>query len=160
IGVGGQIGPINAPTVLNAALNFRQFWNGRAASLEEQIDGPIQAAGEMGSTWSDVVRKLRGVPDFHRRFDALYRAGVSAANVRDAIATFERSLVTPSRFDRYLEGDSTAITEREREGYAIFKNYGCVSCHQGANVGGNMYQVFGVMDDYFAARGNLTAADD
>lgn len=140
VGIGRAVGNINAPTVLNSSLNFRQFWDGRAASLEEQVNGPIAAKPEMGSSWDEILAKLRRDPELTRRFRRHYPDGIDEPNVRDAIATFERSLVTPSRFDRYLLGEHDAISANEREGYEIFKNYGCASCHQGANVGGNMYQ--------------------
>jgi cytochrome c peroxidase len=160
IGIGGAEGDVNAPTVFNSSFNFRQFWDGRAATLEDQIEGPLTHPKEMGSTWPDVVRKLGGDRAYVMAFQALYPDGIQRANIKDAIATFERSLVTSnSRFDKFLRGDRQALTDRERAGYQRFKAYGCVSCHQGANVGGNMYQRFGVAADYFADRGNITKAD-
>jgi cytochrome c peroxidase len=159
VGIGGQVGPINTPTVLNSGLNFRQFWNGRAASLEEQAAGPVHNPGEMGSNWKEVLGKLGQDKKVISQFDAIYGDGLQPANIQDAIATFERSLITPSRFDRYLRGDSGAINEDERTGYQMFKNYGCIACHQGVNIGGNMYQTFGVLGNYFQDRGNLTEAD-
>jgi cytochrome c peroxidase len=93
-------------------------------------------------------------------FAAIYLDGITPRNVASAIATFERSLDTPkSRFDRYLRGDPAALSEQERQGYRLFKSYGCVSCHQGVNVGGNMLQTFGVVADYFAGRGTVPKAD-
>jgi cytochrome c peroxidase len=146
--------------VFNSSLNFRQFWDGRAATLEEQIDGPVGSPLELGSGWDEVVGKLREDPDYRGRFAGLYPDGVQARNVKDAIATFERSLLTPnSRFDRYLGGDRTALNTDERQGYERFKAYGCVACHQGAGLGGNMFAHFGVMEDYFAGRDDLTEAD-
>jgi cytochrome c peroxidase len=146
VGINGAIGSRNAPTVFNSGLNFRQFWDGRAATLEEQIDGPISAPGEMGSNWMEIIRKLDSSPTYVTSFGGLYGDGITSTSVKNAIATFERSLNTPnSRFDRFLSGDTTAITSAEVDGYAEFKSFGCVSCHQGANVGGNMYQRFGVM---------------
>jgi cytochrome c peroxidase len=159
VGIGGQVGPINTPTVLNSGLNFRQFWNGRAATLEEQAAGPVHNPGEMGSNWKEVLGKLGQDRKLISQFDSLYDNGLQPANIQDAIATFERSLLTPSRFDRYLRGDSSAITEEERTGYQLFKNYGCVACHQGVNIGGNMFQTFGVLGNYFEDRGKLTDAD-
>ncbi|HKV42682.1 MAG TPA: cytochrome c peroxidase [Blastocatellia bacterium] len=160
IGIHGTSGPINAPTVFNSGGNFRQFWDGRAESLEDQIDGPVQAAGEMGSKWPDVIGKLSKSLNYVGAFGALYPDGIQVRNIKDAIATFERSLTTPnSRFDRYLRGDQNALTADEIQGYQIFKSYGCVSCHQGIGVGGNMFQTFGVMADYFADRGHITKAD-
>ena len=159
VGIKGQVGPINTPTVLNAAFNFRQFWNGRAASLEEQAAGPVHNPGEMGSNWDEVLGKLRQDAKMVEFFKNIYGDGMQPRNIQDSIATYERSLVTPSRFDRFLRGDSTAITQDEKRGYELFKNYGCVACHQGVNVGGNMYQTFGVLGNYFKDRGNLTDAD-
>jgi len=159
VGIKGQVGPINTPTVLNAGLNFRQFWNGRAATLEEQAAGPVHNPGEMGSNWDEVLGKLGQDQKTVELFKTVYADGLQPRNIQDAIATFERSLVTPSRFDRYLRGDANAISEDEKRGYQLFKNYGCVACHQGVNVGGNMYQTFGVLGNYFKDRGNITDAD-
>ena len=146
VGLGGALGGINAPTVFNSGLNFAQFWDGRAGTLEDQIDGPIQHPQEMGTTWPAVIARLRIVPDYAKSFGRLYPDGMTVRNIKDAIATFERSLVTPnSRFDRFLNGDGQAITEEEHKGYTYFKSLGCVSCHQGINIGGNMFQPFGVM---------------
>jgi cytochrome c peroxidase len=159
-GIGGAVGDVNSPTVFNSGFNFRQFWDGRAATLEDQIDGPVQNPKEMGSTWPEVVAKLTQDPSYVAPFRELYPDGIQRATIKDAIATFERSLITPNApFDKYLNGDQTALTAEERAGYQRFKAYGCVSCHQGINVGGNMYQTFGVMADYFADRGNVTKAD-
>ena len=159
-GFQGKFGGVNAPSVLNAALNFRQFWDGRADTLEAQIDIVVQNPVEMGSSWREVLAKLAADPAYRRDFAAAYRDGLTAANVRDAIASYERTLITPnSRFDQYLRGDHNAITAAEKTGYAKFKQYGCVACHQGVNVGGNMFQKFGVMGDYFARRGKPTDAD-
>jgi cytochrome c peroxidase len=160
VGIGGAVGPINSPTVWNSGFSFRQFWDGRAASLEEQADGPVHAAAEMGSSWPEVIEKLSADQDFSARFQKVYPSGLTAENLRDAIATFERSLVTPnSAFDQFLNGDESALTEQQAAGYRMFLEYGCVSCHQGVAMGGNMFQRFGIMGDYFADRGNVTEAD-
>ncbi|MFN6961375.1 MAG: cytochrome-c peroxidase [Rhodocyclaceae bacterium] len=161
IGIGGQQGPINTPTVLNAALNFVQFWDGRAATLEEQAAGPIHNPLEMGSNWNEVIAKLAADADYPRLFAAAFPArGITAATIAEAIAAYERSLLTPSRFDAWLQGDDAALSEQEQRGYRLFLDYGCASCHQGANVGGNLFQRFGVLGDYFAERGKpVTAAD-
>lgn len=159
-GIGGREGSINAPTVFNSGFNFRQFWDGRAEGLEDQVDGPLQHPAEMGATWTQALAFLNADAAYRKEFAELFRDGVSASNVRDAIATFERSLVTPnSRFDRFLRGDAAALSETERAGYRLFKQIGCTSCHQGANIGGNSYQRLGVMEDYFAVRGKITGAD-
>ncbi|WP_254425692.1 cytochrome-c peroxidase [Polaromonas sp. A23] len=160
VGLHGGLTGVNAPTVFNAALNFKQFWNGRADSLEGQVDHVMQNPIEMGSTWEDVVKKVSQDAKYKSEFSAAYKDGVTKANIQNALATFERTLITPnSRFDKYLRGDPNAITAAEKTGYAKFKQYGCVACHQGVNVGGNMFQKFGVMGDYFAKRGNPTEAD-
>jgi cytochrome c peroxidase len=159
-GIGGREGRINAPSVLNRGFDFRLFWDGRAANLVEQIDGPLQDAAEMGSSWDTALGRLVADRDFSARFGHVYPSGLTAANVRDAIATYERSLITPgSPFDRYLCGDDAALEPAARRGYELFLSYGCVSCHQGRNAGGNMYQRFGVLGDYFADRGGVTTAD-
>jgi cytochrome c peroxidase len=159
-GIEGRSGSINAPTVFNSAANFRQFWDGRAATLEEQIDGPIHSRVEMGSAWKQIVPTLLAVPEYMAAFQAIYSDGIQPANIKDALAEFERTLITPnSRFDKFLRGDETALTAPEKEGYRKFKSYGCVSCHQGVNVGGNMFATLGAMDDYFLDRGSVTKAD-
>ena len=160
IGIEDREGPINAPTVFNAAFNFRQFWDGRARDLEAQIDGPVQNPVEMGNLWPEVVAKLYQDSAYPAEFNAIYPDGIKRKNIKNAIAEFMKSLITPhSRFDRWLKGDDDVLTPLEKEGYALFKDYGCVSCHQGANVGGNMFQVFGVLNDYFKRRGDITDAD-
>lgn len=161
IGVGGASGIINAPTVFNARFNLAQFWDGRAASLEDQIDGPIHNPIEQATNWPDVIRRLSQDADYRQAFSELYRDGIDAAAIRDAIATYERTLITTNApFDRWLRGDDSAIAEIELEGYQLFKFYGCIACHQGVNVGGNMYQRMGTLGDYFGDRGDeLTQAD-
>ena len=160
VGVEGRIGPINAPTVFNAGLNFRQFWDGRVETLEEQVDGPVQSPVELGSLWPEVIAKLHAHESYPQRFKALYPDGINRDNVKNALAEFMRSLTTPnSRFDRWLKGERDALDAQEKRGYVLFKHYGCISCHQGANVGGNMFQVFGVLNDYFTRRGQITDAD-
>ena len=160
IGIEEQPGAINSPTVFNAGLNFKQFWDGRASTLEAQIDDPVQSPREMGSLWPDIVAKLYQDARYPRQFEALYPDGITRNSIRNAIAEYMRSLTTPnSRFDRWLKGDASALDAVEKRGYALFKHYGCASCHQGANVGGNMFQVFGVLNEYFKKRGNITEAD-
>lgn len=160
VGIGKQRGDMNAPTVFNSGFNFRQFWNGRAQSLEDQIDGPVHNPKEMASSWPEIVAKLQQDPAYAAEFRALYRDGMQPRNIKHAIATFERSLITPnSRFDKYLRGDRDALTQDEIQGYQLFKRYGCVACHQGVNVGGNLYERLGVMRDFFKTRGDIAPAD-
>ena len=160
VGINNTPGVVNSPTVFNASFNFKQFWDGRAETLPDQIDGPVQSSIEMGSLWPEVVGKLFQDEIYPRLFAKLYPDGINRANVKDALAEFMTSLTTPNgRFDRWLNGESNAISPLEKRGYTLFKYYGCVSCHQGANVGGNMFQVFGVINEFFKRRGNITEAD-
>ncbi len=160
IGINGAVGGINAPTVLNSGFNFVQFWDGRSKTLEEQAAGPVHNPIEMGSNWTEVITKLSSDTWVVDQFNTLYSDGMTGINMQHAIATYERALITPnSPFDKYFLGDETAMTDEAIEGYFLFKDYGCVSCHQGINIGGNMYQRLGVMDDYFKDRGNLTKED-
>ena len=159
-GANGQPTSRNAPTVLNAALNFRQFWNGAADTLESQVDRVVQSPVEMGAKWPDVLSVLSADADYRREFRKSYDDGITRANVQNAIATYERNLITPNaRFDRYLRGEADAISDEEKNGYAKFKQYGCAVCHQGVNVGGNMFQKLGVVGDYFKKRGHQENGD-
>ena len=154
IGINGAVGGINTPTVFNSGLNIRQFWDGRVRTLEEQIDGPTQHPAEMGSSWPEIIGKLHQDPSYPETFAAIYPEGITEHTIKNAIATFERSLLTRnSRFDQFLRGNQHAITPLEKTGYLFFKNYGCVACHQGASVGGNLFQRFGLFGNYFAQRG-------
>ena len=162
IGIQGREGAVNAPTVFNSRVNFRQFWDGRAADLLEQAGGPVHNPKEMGSNWSEVIAKLNGDARFRRDFLGVYPQGIDAETLSDAIAAFEGSLITPDApFDRWLRGEEQALSAEAREGYRLFKGYGCTACHQGMGVGGNMYQKFGLFGDYFSDRGaDHGGADD
>ncbi len=150
-GVRDQIGVVNTPTVYNSRFNHAQFWDGRAATLEEQAAGPVHNPIEMASNWNEVINKLSQDPSYVKQFKQLYNSAINAANITDAIVAFERTLITPdSPFDRWLNGEKDALTEEEIEGYRTFKSYGCIACHQGVNVGGNMYQQMGALSNYFA----------
>jgi len=160
IALGGNTHTINTPTVFNARFNFRQLWNGSAESLEQQVDHAVHSRMEAGSNWDELLTKLSKDPTLVRKFDEIYRDGITRANYLDALTEFEKSLVTPnSRFDQYLLGDNGAISDDEKKGYQRFKELGCISCHQGINVGGNLFQKFGIFYDYLAERGGITEAD-
>jgi cytochrome c peroxidase len=161
IGVGGSVGNIKAPTVYNSRFNFVQFWDGSAETLEEQAAGPVHNPIEMNSSWEEVKSKLRQDPAMVAAFEELFEDGINENNIALAIAAFERSLVTlNSRFDRWLKGETGVLTKQELRGYRLFKSYGCISCHQGVNVGGNMYGIMGAKGDYFKDRNRaLTDAD-
>ena len=158
-GVHDKEGAVNALTVLNSGFNFALFWDGRAATLEEQAGGPLVNPDEMAFSWDAALDVVKKDTSYAQSFKNDFPDGVTEANVRKAIATYERALVTPSRFDKWLLGDASAITDDERKGYELFKSVGCIACHQGRNVGGNMFQKLGVMGDYFKDRGNVVTAD-
>jgi cytochrome c peroxidase len=161
-GIRGQKGGINSPTTYNAALNFAQFWDGRAATLEAQADGPPNNPVEMGSNWTPITEKLVQDKAFVKEFTAAYPEGVNQTTVTHAIAEFERTLLTPnSKFDKYLKGDETALAADEKHGYQVFVGKGCATCHVGELLGGKSYEVMGRHADYFGARGDkLTDADN
>ncbi|MFO7262070.1 MAG: cytochrome-c peroxidase [bacterium] len=145
IGEGAREGPRNSPTVFNAAFLAAQFWDGRAPTLEEQAKGPIQAHVEMDLTPEEAVQRLR-----ETGYEPLFRAAfpdeedpLTFDNIAKAIAAFERTLITPgSPFDRYLEGDTAALTPLQKRGLQIFQEAGCVGCHNGVLLGGNGYAAF------------------
>lgn len=150
IGHNWQEGPINSPTVLNSSLNVAQFWDGRAANLQEQAGGPIANPMEMASTHVLAVDVINSIPQYREEFAKVYgNAEVTIDNITDAIAVFEETLVTPnSRFDQWLKGDDNAITEQELAGYNTFKSIGCVACHNGPAAGGTSFQRMGVVEPY------------
>jgi len=143
----------NTPTVYNAGFNYRQQWTGGARSLEELVDKVVSSPLVFNSSWPATLAKLGADPALVAGFQRVYpQRGLAKETVQDSLVVFQRSLITPSRFDRYLRGDARAISDDEKRGYERFKAYGCVGCHQGVNVGGNMLQRFGAMSDYFADR--------
>lgn len=163
-GIGGQKGPINAPTVYNSVFNIVQFWNGRAKDLAEQAAGPVMNPVEMGShDWNVVAGKLAANPDYVNAFAAVFPGRpIDKATITDAIAEFEKTLITPdSRFDQYLKGNVTVLNDQEKHGYALFKSVGCAGCHSGIGMGGGAMEQLGLEGDYFSARGGaVTSADE
>jgi cytochrome c peroxidase len=152
IGDHWQQGPINAPTVLNSSLNLAQFWDGRAADLKEQAGGPIANPGEMGFTHELAVGVIESIPEYVVEFKLVFGGDkITIDEVTTAIAEFEKTLVTPnSAFDQWLLGDQEALTQKELAGYKLFKESGCVACHNGEAVGGNSFQKMGIMEPYQA----------
>lgn len=150
IGHNWQQGPINAPTVLNSSLNLAQFWDGRAADLKAQAGGPIANPGEMAFTHTLAINVLESIPQYVTEFKQVFgTAEVNIDRVTVAIAEFEKTLVTPnSRFDQWLLGNKDAITANELAGYKLFKESGCIACHNGSAVGGNSFQKMGVVEPY------------
>ena len=143
----GQLGARNSPTVYNAALHSLQFWDGRAKDVEEQAIGPILNPVEMAmKDEAAVLAVIRSMPEYVASFKKAFpddKEPVTYANVGKAIGAFERTLVTPSRFDKYLAGDDNALTEAERAGLAKFLDVGCNTCHTGAGVGGRDFKKLG-----------------
>jgi cytochrome c peroxidase len=135
----------NTPTIFNVAFNAACNWDGGVRTLEAHAERVLLSPALMHTTWPELLAKLHKIPDYQAAFTALYPGRLTPAHVLDALVTYERSLVTPnSRFDRYLRNDPGALNTVERRGYEIFKAYGCVACHQGINVGGSMFQKFGI----------------
>ena len=160
-GIRGQFGDINAPTVFNAVFNVRQFWDGRAADLQEQAGGPPLNPIEMGCAgWEEIVERLSADEALTAEARAIYADGWSGKNITDAIAEYEKTLITPnSRFDKWLRGDDAALTAEEVEGYRLFKQYRCASCHVGRSVGGQSFEYMDLKADYFADRGDSLNSD-
>ncbi|HOE40220.1 MAG TPA: cytochrome-c peroxidase [Rhodoferax sp.] len=155
IGDKWQQGPINAPTVLNASLNVAQFWDGRAADLKVQAGGPIANPGEMGFSHTLAIGVLESIPAYVREFRQVFgKDKVDIDQVTLAIAEFEKTLVTPnSRFDQWLLGRADALSADELAGYKLFKESGCVACHNGPAVGGASFQKMGVVAPYKSTGG-------
>jgi cytochrome c peroxidase len=143
--LGGGTLTLNTPTVFNAAANFRLNWAGGFRSLEAQAAASIESPRTMGARLPEIVAKLAADPAFAHDFEEAYGHEPDATSLIDALASFERTLITPgSRFDRWLGGDATALSPEELKGYRLFKSLGCVSCHQGVNIGGNLFQRHGI----------------
>jgi cytochrome c peroxidase len=150
-GSDGELLNFNAPTVFNAVLSFRLNWRGNFRALEEHNEAVLLEPDLMNTTWEELLPKLRADEAYRAAFATIYDSDPAPAHVLDALATFQRSLTTPNaRFDRYLHGGRAAITPDEERGYQLFQDYGCVACHQGVNVGGNLFQRFGIFHDPFA----------
>ena len=160
-GIRKQFGDINAPTIFNAAFNRWQFWDGRAADLQEQAGGPPMNPIEMGSkNWEEIIAKLEKDEALSAEFRAVYADGWSGKNITDAIAEYEKTLLTPnSRFDKWLMGDESALSKDEVKGYELFKLYRCASCHVGKGLGGQSFEYMDLKADYFADRGNPLGSD-
>jgi cytochrome c peroxidase len=161
LGSDGRPLDFNTPTVFNVSGNARLNGKGNFRTLEEQNESVLRNARIMNADWDELLSKLRNDSDYLKYFSVIYGSSPARVHVLDALATFERSLATPnSRFDRRLRGERGAISPEEEQGYQLFKSYGCVACHQGANFGGNLSQPFGIFDDPFSPRGAAGAGQD
>ena len=147
---------LNSPTVYNAVFNKRQFWDGRAKNLETQAQGPLQAPFEMAATKTHVVKVVTSIPKYREEFKKAYgNKKITFILIADTIASFERTLVTPAPYDKFLNGDKNALSPVQKKGLKTFIKLGCVSCHNGINLGGEM-QPFGIYAKYkFANIGNF-----
>lgn len=160
-GVAGAKGPINSPTVYNSVFNVKQFWDGRAEDLKDQAGGPVENPIEMAAKFDDVVAKLNEDQDFKTAFEKVYPAGISKDTITDAIATYEKTLITPNcAFDKYLKGDKSALTAEEIAGYDQFLDLGCAMCHCGEAMGGQSFELMGRKGDYFKTRGDVKEVDN
>jgi cytochrome c peroxidase len=141
----GSKSPFDTLTVFNAALNFRLNWEGNFRDLGAHMESSLENPVNMRTSVDEVLRKLNADPQMVQQFRAAYGRAPDRTSFLDALATFERSLLTPgSRFDRWLGGDASALSPQELGGYQLFKSLGCSSCHQGVNVGGNLFERQGV----------------
>ena len=144
IGYKGRKNPfhLNSPTVLNAALAKAQFWNGRAKNVEEQAKGPIQSHFEMNLDKKEAVKRVKANPHYKQEFDKVFKDGVTFENITKAIGAYERTLLTRSGYDRFLEGDNSAMSKEAKKGFGLFIDLGCKGCHTGMSVGGQSLQRF------------------
>ncbi len=145
----GKLGGRSSPTTYNAALHIAQFWDGRAPTVEEQAKGPVLNPVEMGMPDADfVVKVLKSMPGYVEAFKTAFPGEadpVTYDNFGKAVGAFERKLLTPSRWDTFLKGDKTALSDEEKAGFNTFASTGCINCHNGAGVGGHMYQKLGLI---------------
>ncbi len=149
----GSKAPFDIVTVFNAPLNFRLNWEGNFRALGAQAESSLENPANMATSVDEVLGKLNADPEMVDRFRAAYGHPPDRASFLDALVTFENSLLTPgSRFDRWLGGDTSALSAAEQGGYRLFKSLGCSSCHQGANVGGNLFQRQGIFRTLVAAK--------
>ena len=145
VGIDGKELPLNTLTVFNSTLSFRFSWEGRFRTLQAEINASLESPNVLGSSAAEIAAKLDADPEMRDRFFAAYGRRPEGGDVVDALASFERTLVTPgSKFDRWLEGDDAALSGDELDGYRLFKSLGCSACHQGVNVGGNLYERHGI----------------
>jgi cytochrome c peroxidase len=138
----------NTPTIFNLRFDLFFNWDGATESLPVHDEKVLLNRELMASQWRELLDRLRADSRYVAGFARAYPAGITRESVLDSLATYERTLITPNaRFDRYLRGERSALTREEQQGYQLFKSYGCVACHQGINIGGNLLQKFGVFDD-------------
>jgi cytochrome c peroxidase len=152
--------PTNSTSLFNVRYFYKIKWNGEFESIEAHLDALIKTPKIMGSSWSEIAARLGGDAEWVSHFRQVFPDGLTENNVRKALLEYERSLVTPNApFDRFLRGDVDALAPEGRHGYELFKDYGCISCHQGMAVGANMLERVGVMRDYFQVFGRASGPE-
>ena len=158
VGVFGKLNPRNAPTIFNATLQFKQHWRGDRATLEEQAEkSPLGAVSYGNQDFAAVITKLKAIPGYSEAFAKAFPGEadpVTQKNWGAAIAAFERTLITPARFDAFLDGERVALSPQEQAGLRKFINIGCVSCHSGPGLGGQSFEKFGAVEDYWKETGS------
>ncbi|MBT3200112.1 MAG: c-type cytochrome [Phycisphaerales bacterium] len=160
-GVNKQKGPINSPTVFNAMYNVKQFWDGRAKDLQDQAAGPVENPIEMAEKWDNVIVKLKADTAFNAEFKVAYPDGLSKKNVTHAIAVFEETLITPNcKFDKFLAGDTKSLNQAEQAGWRLFQLNACATCHCGAAMGGQSFELMGRKKNYFTQSGRELTKED
>ena len=159
-GDNGKPGTRNSPTTLNAALHFVQFWDGRMKDVEEQAGGPVMNPAEMNMpSEKEIISRLGKNEGYKKMFTAAFpndKAPVTFENMRKSIAAFERTLITPDRFDKFLGGDLTALNEAEVKGLKTLMETGCTACHSGSLLGGSMFQKYPLFSDHKTLTGSTT----
>jgi len=149
VGAKGLTTQVNTPSIFNLAYKYRYFWNGRTRSLEEAIEQNILDPKIMNENWSSVVKKLNEVNEYKTEFNKIFGDKIKPKYIKNSLANYIRTLTTPnSRFDQYLQGKPDSLTDKELKGYALFKDYGCIACHQGKNIGSNIFQKMGIYHTY------------
>lgn len=160
IGMDKKPGAVNTPSVFNSSLNFRQFWDGRAKTISDAINDHVNDKTVFDNNWPNIIKDISNSSIYIVDFKDVYHNGITQQNINDALTTYVESLLTPnSSFDRYLKGDKTALSNEALKGFRLFRKYGCVSCHQGPNMGGNLYQRLGIYKNYFQDKGKIDPAD-
>jgi cytochrome c peroxidase len=148
-GIYGQFISRNSPTIFNATFNKSQHWDASSSTLEAQAKISIMKNTSMNSNFKDIIYKLKQDSKYVISFSKIYKNGITEENILNAIVQFEKALITPnSKFDKYLNGDKNILTQKELNGYKLFKEYGCISCHNGINIGGNLIQKIGIINQY------------
>lgn len=148
----------NSPSIFNLNTNYRLGWVANLQSAGHQLNGLVEGQKVMGLSWAQIVQRLNSHTEYKKMFQKVYASAANPENITQAITRYEHALTTPSPFDRYLAGDQSAVSEDAIKGYDLFKRYGCISCHQGRNVGGNLLQKLGVIEPY-KKKGELKEAD-